>query len=452
MKKITTKKWLRVSVILYVVILTMVVIASFAWFVFDDTATLQTSNNMVITSGNKLEIALRDATNTSGEFGSVIQFVTDVNFSYPDITGTIDSNGDLIFYYPQALNENDEPLYDEPDTFKQIDLSDAEASASYLITVKLSFRTTVPMDVYLSADSFVNGMTSFEDFIGTDSKIAGNNSPYGNFSRDAIAGAARVAFLEDTGDALLLKNIWIPNEKYELKYIPENEASKAQKYGVVTTDENGRIAIFGRDGVQEELNKIGGLARYETLSGERMEMTPFGTLQYVENDPSYPGMGKYLNRLITLGNASLASKDTQTSVPMVNNAAPLLSFTAEEIRAKNGSCTKNLTIYIWIEGTDREADKATVGGKLKYKFDFVGIQKEECAYSVDNIEYSGNTLTYVSSDGQSAPSLQYSENGIDWKTYDGSSLKLSEGIEKFYVRIAETNNAKASTHKEFSTN
>ena len=136
---------------------------------------------------------------------------------------------------------------------------------------------------------------------------------------------------------------------------------------------------------------------------------------------------------------------------MINNAAPLLSFSADEIRASNGVAEKDLTIYIWIEGTDREADKATVGGKMKYKFDFIGIQKEECEYAIENIQYdaTAGTLTYAVGEGVSNPVMQYSEDGINWKTYS-NKLELSAETKIFYVRIAETNNAKASYWKQFT--
>lgn len=445
MEKTTTKKWLRVSVILYIVILTMVAVASFAWFLFDDTASLQTSNNMVITSGNKLEIALLDATDNPGEFGSLIQYQTDIDFSYPDITGTITPNG-IEFYYPQALDEHDAPLYSEPDTFKKLNLDNEEECAPYLIKVRVRFKTTVPMDVYLSSDSFVQGMSKVLN--GAD---AGNLSPYGNFSRDVIAGAARVAFLEEkTTGGLELKNIWIPNGNYQISYISEKEATDSQKNGVTMRDEYGKLAIFNQEGLLENINEIGGLARFETASGVVLDMAPFGTLEYMENDPSRPGMGKYLDRLVTLGKEYLAKKNEQ-SVPMINNAAPLLSFSADEIRASNGVAEKDLTIYIWIEGTDREADKATVGGKMKYKFDFIGIQKEECEYAIENIQYdaTAGTLTYAVGEGVSNPVMQYSEDGINWKTYS-NKLELSAETKIFYVRIAETNNAKASYWKQFT--
>ena len=162
-------------------------------------------------------------------------------------------------------------------------------------------------------------------------------------------------------------------------------------------------------------------------------------------------MKNYLDGLITLGSAGLANKNS-SSVSMIQNAAPLLSFSAEDIYRQGGACTKNLTIYIWVEGTDREADKATVGGNMKYKFEFIGIQKDECAYNVENIKYKADQLIYETSENETVPTtgpeILYSENGIDWMEYT-NEIKLSDNAEVFFVRIAETLDRKSSQWRMF---
>ena len=447
MEKSSAKKWLKASTILYIVILTMVAIASFAWFVFDDTATLETSNNMVITAGNKLEITLLDeGGNPTKDFGSKITLNTNASFSYPDITG----NG-ITFFYPKALDTTDQPFYNMTDTFHIINTADKVERDQYFITVSLQFRTTTPMDIYLADTSYVSGMN---EYTGAN---ASNLSAYGNFSRDAIAGAARVAFLENQATGDILKNVWIPNDRFEIDYVTPTEATQFQGSNPnAIKDENGEMAIFKADGQREALEKI----VYLSDTGGKYDLIPYGTL---EKDTTYlnkPGPDNFLNRLVTLGHKDLATKNSEDGQterpPMINNSAVLLSFTADEIREGGGASVKNLTVRIWIEGTDREADKATIGGKLKFRFEFIGIQKNDSKYNANNIQYdaSSKTLTYnmQSMDGQETPStpdLHYSENGIDWKPYS-NTVMLSEGTTRFYVRCAETLNEKASDYKEIS--
>ena len=56
--KVQTKKWIRLSVILYIAILAFATVFTLAWFVFDETAIIKTKDNMKITAGSKLEIAV----------------------------------------------------------------------------------------------------------------------------------------------------------------------------------------------------------------------------------------------------------------------------------------------------------------------------------------------------------------------------------------------------------
>ena len=95
MKKATgTKKWIRLSMILYIVILSGAAVFTLAWFVFDETATIKTADNMQITAGTKLEIALVED-GKDLEWGQLIACNTPTTL--PDITG----NGS-VFYFPKA--------------------------------------------------------------------------------------------------------------------------------------------------------------------------------------------------------------------------------------------------------------------------------------------------------------------------------------------------------------
>lgn len=160
MEKTSVKKWLRLSVILYIVILSVVAVSTFAWFVFEKTVALESATEMQITAGNKLEIILMDdewAEIESGDWRSNIDITMDGDTMYPDIS----SKDGQIFYYPKALNNGEAP---EKEDFYDVIVhngvlhgndieTSSEVRSQYYVTVNLKFRTAQPMSVYLADGS-----------------------------------------------------------------------------------------------------------------------------------------------------------------------------------------------------------------------------------------------------------------------------------------------------------
>lgn len=429
MKKLTeTKKWIRLSVILYLALLSFAAVFTMAWFMFDETATIKTADNMQITVGAKLEVSMVGDDGKAGEWGQLIS--CDTPTTLPDITG----NGSL-FYFPKVLTEDDD-TFEASDTFYEI--SDAsEDKDSYFITMHLRFRTTLPMDVYLSEESFVSGLSDV--LVGAD---VDNKSIFGDFSRDGIAGAVRVAFIEYDPAAIdeyTIKNVWIPNDKYEISYTDDQIGNEGDHRAVFTTDGNREYAA-----VESETPRFN--YGYMTQDGDKMEFEPWTLDQYV-------------SRYVTLDSQNFATVNSDGS-QWINEAASLITF--NEADFKNGIAERDLIIKIWIEGTDREADKAFTDGQLKYNFSFIGIQK--AAFETENSELAAKKIV---SDGQKlyynengtreeitqTNLLQYSYNGVDWKPYNGVMVAESTASYPYvYVRYAETVNVKASnpTYIEFT--
>ena len=420
MKKATgTKKWIRLSMILYIVILSGAAVFTLAWFVFDETATIKTADNMQITAGTKLEIALVED-GKDLEWGQLIACNTPTTL--PDITG----NGS-VFYFPKVLTEDDN-TFDSADTFYKITDASSDKN-SYFITVHLRFRTTLPMEVYLSEDSFVSGLSA--NLVGEN---VDNKSIFGDFSRDGIAGAVRVAFIEKDPTAMeeyTLKNIWIPNDKYQITYTDDQAGNEVDHKAEFTTDGAREYTILD-DGTKQF--QYG----YMAESGENMTFIPWT-------------LDDYTSHRVTLDSQSLAVHN-DGGTQWINDAAPLITFYEDDF--KEGIAERELIIKIWIEGTDREADKAFTDGQLKYNFSFVGINKE--SFESSNAELNAKKIV---SDGQklyyqmgetreeivTSNLLQYSYNGIDWNSYSG--LLEAEGNSSYkyvYVRYAEKLNVKAS--------
>lgn len=396
MEKANRKRIKRLSVVLYIVILCLFVTATLSWFIFDKTASIESDGNMQVTAGSRLEITLNYGEDAE-TWGDDFTVSTDEK-AYPDITG----NG-KDFYFPTALDKNDS-TFNSADTFHKIELAEAN---NYYITVNVTFRTTANTSVYLANDSYVSPI----NLNVTDE----NKSVYGDISRDGIAGAVRVAFI-DTSAASdeALKNIWIPNDKYELGY-----------------DENGN-AVFNENGERE--------------SSYGYQLVSNGTVESFTYTPE-----EYAN-LVTVGTAgALASPSTETVPAQINQAKELLTFDG------NGTMqTKTLTVRIWIEGTDREADKALAGGKLKYKFNFICIDKTmndneanvgKIALTADNkLAFNDETL-----DANTLKNVaEYSVNGLEWTTYTGEALTFQSTDEAVCVRYKETVGQRASSIKVVS--
>lgn len=398
------KKLIRLSVIAYIVILGLLATCSMAWFVYNRVVKVENEGDMQITVGSSLEI--------SGDNGMTwkqnIDYTIDEKYTYPDVTGD-----GLQFYYPMALTSDDKP-FDDPKTFHTV--SDSDASL-YFITVRLKFRTSAKTNVYLTQESLVDGL-GIDDYND-------NQSLYGDISRDGIAGAVRVAFIEELEDGTQeLKNIWIPNDRYCLSYNKINNVEQAQ---------------FSKDGPREVFEEYSGSSQY-----------PYGylTVNALENTvEAIPFKEEnYYNRLVTVGSSALATPSDDEDVGCVNDAKELLSFSGEGGKAEE----KTLLIRIWIEGTDREAEKAHVGGKLKYKFHFISMDRLENENNdiVSQITYDAEGKTLSVPDDVNAK-MQYSFNGIDWEDYTIGYQIPEEGKTKLMVRFAQTITGRSSTVKEF---
>ena len=397
----TTKKWIRLSVILYVVILLFVTVATFAWFLFNDTATLQAQENMEIRAGNSLEIILVDDAgnplvdvNNSGwnsSWGTSID-VNTPNRIFPDISG--DGKN---FYFPQTLF-NDEPASMDYDKFIDIGRESKENRDAYYITINVKFRTTTPMDIYLSQESYVSPMAE-----QTESADYQNDSMFGDFSRDAIAGAVRISFSEKTSSNIELKNVWIPNDKYQLIYNEDNR------------DE---VVDFIADGERETFKYI----KVDPSDASKMieyEYTPVD----------------FAMRNVTLGSQQLAS----TTNSFVGESACLLSFNSNELI--NGAAEKTLVIRVWIEGTDREAHMALAEGNLNYLLSFVGIPKRERADDYTNGLTTNGTQLLKNGNPVESGKWEYSVNGIDWQTYTNG---FDNTLSSVFVRSKEADGFKSS--------
>jgi len=389
-------KWL--TAILYIVILCLLATGTLAWFIFDKTATIENNGDMQIVAGSRLDISLDDGATWGSNYD-----VTISQTSYPDITG--DGKN---FICPMFLDADDNVFANDPNTFRVID---DENENLYYISLRIKFRTAADTEVYLSNESYVKPKNMQVSDI--------NKSIYGNISRDGIAGAVRVSFSEETEDKNgvpieELRNIWIPNDKYELYY--QSEEAKFKETGT-------REAGYG----------------YQYLNDGKIE-------SYTFSDEDY------YSRNVTVGGAEALASPTQSdgSTARVNQAQKLLDFSSNASESVMGIREKTLIVRIWIEGTDREADKALVGGEMSYKLHFICIDKNENpnGEKLEQIELNAEnkTLSIPDSTMELSEKVEYSTNGIDWTAYT-TSVSYGDKNKYIYIRFVETVADKASEVK-----
>ena len=400
MKK-NTKKYVKLSIILYVVILSAALIGTLAWFVFQQNAEISTGENSKITAGEYLEIRLKG----EDEWTSELKFNS--NVQYPDVSVT--PTGDV--WYPKSLN-NDDTLTSNPDDIEKVNGKDG-----YFVKLELEVRATQGLSVYLHDGSFVSGV----DMEKTD--------VVNTFSKDAIAGAARVGFFGKKDDALDLKTVWVPNENYELSFKDETvvkQPAEGEEGEPVT--EIKKVPVFSTSGAADET--------YEYIYVESNEV------KHGEWDPDQ----------LSIGKDKLAGGTPQDGL-LIRNSTPLLKF-------ENAGDVKDLIVYIWVEGTDNESHTVLSGGSIKYSLKLVGIPEKKAAGNLPDIVYDatdGQKLIYHAEQKEVGDEIEYSYDGIEWTYYghkdENNNSDLVKGdTEVIYVRFRETATTKVGESKPIYLN
>ena len=347
-----------------------------------------------------------------------------------DITG----NG-KDFLYPVTLDANDKPITTNLNSFVTIDETNYNG---YMVWFDLWFRTSAAMDVYLAEGSEVKeseivvAMNYVRESLYDTAET--------KFSRDGISGAARVSFVDMTGVEEQqaepeLKYVWAPNDNYELRYL-DNARTQA-------TFLPRPVINNVTPPTPKKESSISPLTNPETAYGYWYRDTD-GTYKhynYTADDYAYGRFVTTTTTRDTYGNLSatpngVLARIDNNGIPQINHTNALCSFEQSEVRQ-----VKKLRVFIWIEGTDREADKALNAGEMLYKLVFVGINKQEAEKIWDGTDETaltevpdGNYLfrvTHVADAGYSGPNyrryvIEYKINGSadDWAPVDSTVTDL----------------------------
>ncbi len=369
---------------LCLILLVALVGVTLSWFYINEEVTVSYGNSIFCEAGDSLEIALV-------ENGAATRWSSSIDYSAGQFT-TVDISGDgYTLYRPTEINEETQP----EDMILAV--SSLEDSVSYdYIEMEVAFRSVSKMNVYLSEESFI-------------APVDPNNTTnmFGNFSRDYIAGAMRVAVIDDTG----LKMLWAPNSKYQLI-------------------DNGN-------------------GTYAFKSGENGDSVAESAYYYYGEDEN----GKIVQKEIPddlYASKTFVVDSTGATKGKAGNSRVLVSLVPER---EGVHAQKTVKIRIWFEGTDREAHQALAGGNVNVKLKFVGVAKEtdeDKQTAINNITFNQNNSTFSGlSEG-----MVFSTDGRTWVAYTPASpnLPVLASGSSIYIKYPETDTYFETNYIKFTKN
>ena len=372
-------KNIYVTMFKLIAIVVSIFVFSYAWFVHEENSNLEgvsigtakTNNIMISSDGNQ-------------DWGNTFNIDVGEGFRF---NNEVTSDG-IKFYKANLKDEYGNPL----------SFTNAVLNEDY-IEFDVWFKNDSSVKLFLEEDSSVTPEcgTNKEDLVlvpGSDKKIDDivRASAYGDFSRDLIAGAVRVAFIKynfnaETDSFELEDNpvlVWAPNKSYEI------------------TEDDG---WFTAD----------------------VESTNNQSYKYIK---VYDSNTFYEEDLDNLKDVISASYDTKMA-----NGDPILASidTIDGLEKKAG-----IKVRVWVEGNDRDAVSALKGGIFKINLSFVGISKEE-NNSVPSVRADDISKTIIGINEH----MEYSiDNGLTYTEY--KNMVTFDNNATVYVRYKETDELLAS--------
>ena len=367
-----------------VILLMALVGGTLAWFYINEEVTVNYGNSIFCEAGDSLEISLV-------ENGAPSRWASSVDYSSGEFT-TVDISGDgYHLYRPAAINENQ-----QPNGFVEAVSSLDNTTAYDYIELEVAFRSVSKMNVFLSEESYIQPV----DPDNTTPNI------YGNFSRDYIAGAMRVAVIDGTD----VKMLWAPNSKYQL--IQNANGSYAFKSGAKgdSTPESS-YGYFGEDENGELIEKV-------------VPADDYASKKFVVD-------------------STATNKNHSGNSPALVSLNPLSEGAYDQ---------KSVKIRIWFEGTDREAHQALAGGNVNVKLKFIGIYKEQAEASkqaaINSITFNQDTAALSGLD----EGMVFSTDGRNWTAYtpNAPNLPKLESGSSIYIKYPETDSHFETNYIKFT--
>ncbi len=281
----------RISLV--VTLLLVLAVSTYAWFAMWDHANLQNMNSLVTEAGY---------VRISGDNGATWDNNLTLNLGEANVLGELSGDGLKLYQPNYGITGIDRfRLYTEDKLY---------------IEKTFTFESDLTQNLYLTKNSFV-----------MPADVTGNFSAYGNYSRDYIAGAIRVAFYDITNAAQpKLIYLWAPNSTYEYTEYVDAETEET----ISTVNETGNVE-----------------ANYTYQVGTSLEQTVVvptnGAVSGVSEDGTF-----------------------MWGSPSQTEANPLISFTTQ-----NGEAVRQkIMVRIFLEGSDRECVRQLHNGKIRVYLEF----------------------------------------------------------------------------------
>lgn len=371
------------TIIKMIAIIVSIFVFSYAWFVHNENThinaieigTAKTNNIQVSEDGGN-----NWGTSLSIDVGEGFRFDNEVT-----------SDG-INFYKANLKNDDGYPLH----------FIDATVNKDYL-DFDLWFKNDTSVKLFLDDNSRVYPECGTDESDLIWDEVTGSLdsitrvSAYGNFSRDLIAGAVRVAFIkynyDEENDEYILDNtpslVWAPNPNYEI------------------------------------------ISNGEDLLTASITSTNKQSYKYLKVNSGSNFVESDIPNLIDTIHAKYSSK-------MANGDTPLVTIeTTDGVEKKAG-----LKIRVWVEGNDRDANGALKGGIFKFDLSFIGLQKKDNT-NIPNVSKNGNSISGINNN------MEYSiDNGNKWIRYNGSDDLSFESGTHVLVRYSETSDYFVSNYVE----
>lgn len=329
-------------------------VVTYAWFTKEDRSNVNDLDTYV-EAVTKIDVST-DGGNTWNNDG--LAEITDGLIFEHEVTG----DGSIL-YVPALKDGLGTPSY----------FTEAEEGSDY-VDVNIAFKSTANAIIFLEQASAAIPTAGLNENNLCCSSDVINQSADGNFSKDLIAGAVRIAFLENDENGEPTNNVrmvWAPNKNYEINlvdgsYIASLNSESSQDYRCLDI-------ISTNNYTYKEVPNL-----YDTIKVNKKEKKSYG-------EP-------YLTTV---------------------NAENIASLTAR----------------IWIEGNDRETVAALKGGMFKLKLSFLALAKS--LSETPNVSVSGGTIEGADN------TMEYSvDNGSTWYDYQ-EALSFNSG-DIVLIRVKET--------------
>lgn len=344
MKKAKTKmknkkRSLIATALVCLALLTTVTTATYAWFSINTTVTVGVSSLTAVT-GDSIEIS-----DDGSSWGSSVSLTLD------ELDSTVtDISGDGKDFYKKS----------------------GYVSTDY-VEFELQFRASSYYEIYLNSLSTVTPNATVLTGASAD-----NKSSYGNFSKDLIAGAVRVAFLFN-GEVQL---VWAPNSNYTL-------SGSAGNYTVSLTDTTEKTYSYATANNTENGGTFGGKS---FLSTGVIDNTS-GTKVYTDKNP------------------------VATIVPDVYGVSKSVA----------------VTVRIWIDGNDPECVNPFLGGIFNTTLGFTAqelTQEARPAATSEKVEVGGLITGYkVKLTDTEVQNYEVStDNGTTYVAYNADTIYKNQNV------------------------